>query len=113
MSNPVKNAHSILLKLLEDDVIQVRPSDRERFMTEWRQAMGELHNAEGMIDVTYFDVDEKLPELGMDDDDHGQIWGYYPAGVELVAITDFLEDVKNPEKKPISWARTGLIQARF
>jgi len=35
-------AKQLLTKLLDDDIIRVRPSDRERFMKEWREAMEDL-----------------------------------------------------------------------
>lgn len=35
-------AKALLNSLLDDDVIRVAPKDRERFMEEWRQAMGLL-----------------------------------------------------------------------
>lgn len=38
----IERAKQTLWKLLDDDVIQVRPSDRERFMDEWGFAMSLL-----------------------------------------------------------------------
>ena len=39
-------AKQLLESLLQDDVIQVRPSDRERFMRDWEAAMDQLADAD-------------------------------------------------------------------
>lgn len=45
-NNPVTSAKRLLEGLLQDDVIQVKPSDRERFMRDWELAMDDLSDAE-------------------------------------------------------------------
>lgn len=42
----ISTAKRLLEKLLQDDVIQVRPSDRERFMRDWEAVMDQLADAE-------------------------------------------------------------------
>lgn len=42
----IATAKQLLESLLQDDVIQVRPSDRERFMSDWESAMDKLADAE-------------------------------------------------------------------
>lgn len=44
-TNPISKAKQLLESLLQDDVIQVRPSDRERFMRDWEAAMDQLADA--------------------------------------------------------------------
>lgn len=43
--SPTATAKQLLESLLQDDVIQVRPSDRERFMRDWEAAMDQLADA--------------------------------------------------------------------